>query len=242
MGVKSRRTLVLVAASGIAVGALVAANGVGSESDSESLANGPEALASVMTDPPNVSVYRPYSRVSEFLPNVRHSQRGYEQSSTATDSVVVGRVSAYERDRGFVELGQPGTAGRAGARATEFDDPDADWRTMKLTIAVDEVISGPRSGQTFLLYFPMLGSTASGEDPDVVGKALQDLGRIIVFSDSYPNSPEFLGINRALPDKLYGVATVNEDGHITFPFADAAEGCCRSRRLTTSASLSVETC
>ena len=169
------------------------------------------------------SVVQPHRSLSEFLPNVRHALRDSpEPGQAVTDSVVFGWVTDVARDRGFVE-GNPGTAGRPGAVATAYDDPDADWRTVRITVAVDEVLAGPLV-RPFTVDVGLLGNVSTGENDSDVECALAGLGAVVVFSKALPDPPEFLGIPRHLPDEPFGVAAVASTGALHFPFATGGPG------------------
>jgi hypothetical protein len=144
---------------------------------------------------------RTYSRLVEILPNAKDSG-----GAAITDSVVVGRISTVAHGIGF-----------ARGRVTGFDDPLAAWRTLHVTVAVDTVIAGAQV-PTLTLDWALLGSTASGEDAAAIGRALRALERVAVFSKALPDGPEHLGLTRQIPDLPFGLAHVDDDGRLTFPY------------------------
>ena len=159
--------------------------------------------------------HRPYTRLAEMLPNAVVAG----ETSGATDSVVVGTIRSAVEEAGFIESGQPSTAGAPGATRTTFDDPKADWRTLRVTVAVEEVLAGERVEQ-LVLDWSLRGNNDNGEDAAAVARELKALGRVVLLSKALPAGPEFLGMRRTLPDPPLGVAVVGADESLAFPFAD----------------------
>jgi hypothetical protein len=183
------------------------------------------ALAAALTShAAGGAVVRSYERLTDFLPNVRHTSTAdpERRETRVTDSVVRGTVVTVEEDRGFVEIG-PATRGRPGAVATDYDDPTAWWRTLRVTVQVEEVIAGPQS-RRLTFYLPLMGSAADGEDGAAVARGLHDLGEIVLFSRPNPAGPEYLGLTRKLPNEPLSLATVGDVGELDFPFADEEDG------------------
>ena len=213
-----RRTSMLALALG--AGAAVFALTSGSGTTTDPSADRAELLASVTGGAAAFS--RDYARVADMLPNVKDSTGG-----AACDSVVVGTISSVVDEAGYVELNLPNapTTGRAGARVTLFDDPLAHWRTMKVTIDVEETLAGPK-GSTLEFSWGVLGNSRTGQDKAAVGRALKALGRIVLITKAHPTGPEYLGIDRVLPDKVVDVMQVSADGSLSLPFAagDGGEG------------------
>jgi hypothetical protein len=163
--------------------------------------------------------------LADLLPNAMH------QGGAWSDGVVVGTVSSIEKEAGYAE---PGLAdapreGVAGAHVTRFDNASAHWRTLRVTIAVEETLAGPPH-PAVVLSWPVLGSSRHGEDADGIARALRTLGRIVVITRDNPSGPEWLGIRREVSDRQLGIAQVDDQGTLTLPFADATEypggSCC----------------
>lgn len=170
------------------------------------------------------SVLRPHRDLAELLPNVRHAWSASPDAGEAvSDSVVRGRVLEVVRDRGFVESGHPGTAGRPGAAATAYEDPAADWRTIRVRIEVDEVLAGPALA-VLDVDVGLMGNVTSGEDDTHVECAFEELGEVIAITRSNPSGPEFLDIARHLADEPFGLAVVDAQGRLFFPFAHGDPG------------------
>jgi hypothetical protein len=162
---------------------------------------------------------REYSRLADMLPNVKTADGG-----TTTDSVVIGTVIDVSDEAGYVEIRPTGgpVPGAPWARVTSFDDPAAHWRTLKVTVAVEEALAGA-AGSPLELSWPILGNSQAGHDGAAVGRALKSLGRIVVLSKADPPGPGSLGIQRSLPDKALGILKVGADGSLSLPLAEGGE-------------------
>lgn len=197
----------LALTGGVGVAAVLQQRGVAATAD-------PDRAALVASTRASGDYVRGYTHLAEALPNAK-DVRGH----AVHDSVVLGTVSGVEDGAGYDELGRPGTAGHPGARVVAFDDPTADWRTLQVTLAVTETLGGT-STSTLALSWPIGGSTAVGQDATAIGRALRDLGTVVVLSAANPTGPEFLGITRQIPEPAVGLLTVAADGTLGFPFAE----------------------
>lgn len=159
------------------------------------------------------SFLRGYTRLVETLPNAK-----WPDGTSVNDSAVVGTVTSATARAGYDESGRPGTAGHAGARVTSFDDPLADWRTLNVTVDVEETLAGQKSSQ-LVFSWPLMGNSLNGEDQAAVERTLKGLGRIVVLSTARPAGPEYLGISREVPDRPYGIVAVAADGSLSLPLA-----------------------
>lgn len=175
-------------------------------------------LADQLAGHPPGSAVRSFDRLAETLPNARFSD-----GSALTDSAVAGRVTEVSHGRGFDETGQAPTQGRPGARIVGFGDPAADWRTLQVTVRVDQVLAGPASRE-IVLDWPVMGSSDDGEDAAAAARALRGLGRVVVLSQAVPSAAEYLGLRRQIPDRPYGLGLVAHDGALSFPFIDPRDG------------------
>ena len=162
--------------------------------------------------------------LAESLPNVHHAL-DFEPDAgrPVSDSVVLGRVVEVVRNRGLIESGHPGTARRPGAVATAYEDPAASWRTVRLTIEVDEILAGPSSTE-LAVDVALMGNVESGEDDRHVECTFEGLGDVVAITRGNPSDPEFLDIPRQFPDEPFGLATVDPKGNLSFPFAPGGPG------------------
>lgn len=215
----STSTVAVIAALAASAAFLGAGN-----ADREVAANGRALLLAATSEPPTATVYFPYSNLREMLPNVRHVPRERQDlpGTASSDSVVVGRVVGVEEFRGFVESGNPPTTDNPGARATAYDDPNADWRAVQVQFEVDEVLSGP-SAQTMTIYLDALGPATGAQESEAYLEELKRLGRLVLITRTNPSRPEFLGLDRVLADKTFGIATVDGNGALDFPFWSEAD-------------------
>lgn len=176
------------------------------------------ALVKHLTAHPVGTTLRSYQRLVDTLPNAKAAD-----GSSLTDSLVVGVVAAVANGSGFDESGRPPSASSPSARVVRFDDPDADWRTLKVTLRVDEVLAGPAARQ-LELDWPVMGNASQGEDATAIARGLKGLGTLAVLSLATPAGPEYLGLRRQVPDRQYGIALVGKDGALSFPFINGTEG------------------
>jgi len=156
------------------------------------------------------------ARLIDILPNVTKDVDG----STSTDSVVVGTISSVVGEAGYEERYIPNTPrlGHPGARVTGFDDPQADWRTLRLTIDVEETLAGPRA-ERLEVSWSLGGNNHDGDDADAIGRALKALGRVVVLSTAQSSDPAYLGIKRNVPGRESCLLQVAADGTLTAPLA-----------------------
>lgn len=84
-----------------------------------------------------VSGARPFNSLDDLLDNVRYSGPGRE-TRPMTEAVVVGEVTDVSRGMGFYVEGNDGPTGIE----TDFDDARVLWRTVHLTVDVEETLSG----------------------------------------------------------------------------------------------------
>lgn len=205
---------------------LLAACGTGSADPTLTTAQAPTCDRTAVTRAMGESVgdvaFLP-ADLAESLPNVRHTMDASASGQPLSDSVVLGRIVAVVRDRGFIESGQPGTAGRPGAVATAYEDPAASWRTVRLTIEVDEALAGPSVAE-LAVDIAFMGSVAAGEDDTHVECTLEGLGDVVAITRANPSGPEFLDIRRQFPDEAFALATVDPEGDLSFPFAPGGPG------------------
>lgn len=223
MNKQSRGIVSLCAAVTVALtGGLVHATG-GQSQATQPLASR-QGLAAALDAHAAVSMWRP-ARLTDMLPNVRHAWRDSpsQPGQPVSDSVVRGRIVDVEAHAGFIESGMASTAGRPGASFTEYDDPAAHWRAVRVTVQVGETLAGPHTSD-LEIYLSMIGHAEHEDEVQAMEQTLQDLGQIVVVTRRNPSGPEYLGLDRALVDRTFGLLTVDGSGRLDLPFADQEEG------------------
>lgn len=170
----------------------------------------------------SATFYRPYERLRDFLPNVRFvGPNPDEEPFQPTDSVVVGRVTRVERGPGYADSGQAPQRGAPGFDRVSHGSPRVAWRDVLITVDVDEVLAGERNN-TITVSLGVGGTVERGVKAEDLGRDLRDLGRVVIFSKAQPPGEEYLGRERLLPDRELGVATIDAEGKLSFPFAEGA--------------------
>lgn len=218
---KQRKVLRVGAA--LAAATLVA--GCGSSAnrsgDDRSAAVSPrQALIQSLEREYDAAFYRPYATLGEMLPNTRHQIVGQANSVTVFETVVVGRIADVSNGVGYIEKTGPSEEGQVGGGPvkTNFGSPLADWRTLQVTVRVDRRIAGEAADQ-FVVAWPLMGSSANGDDAAGVKAGLRELGTVVLFLDQSkaPTAPS--GLN--LLDRVYGIGVVETNGRLTFPFVES---------------------
>lgn len=193
----------------------------------------PESESAVMADAVQVlrfgiltggsSSVRPWSTLRGVLPNVEYAydSGGRQMREQITDSVVVGRVVRTEPAYGM--RGEPLVAGEdVRSRVVAFDDPRAAWRVLSVTVEVSETVAGTPA-EELVLDWTVPGPSDRGPDAVIVGRALEELGTLVVLSKASPDRPEFVP-GRAPLSSGYGVGRVAADGRLDFPLIGSQEG------------------
>lgn len=155
----------------------------------------------------------------ELLPNAV-----YDGGGRASDSVIVGEFVSYKEGASYdQDGGGPAVVGgsSAGAAILDFDDPAAEWRTIRVTFSVIQVVAGQQV-DTLTVDWPLLGNSADGDDAVAVTKGLKALGRVVVISKKVTGGPEQLGLQRRIADPAFGIGTLGPNGVLSFPFDDDA--------------------
>jgi hypothetical protein len=146
-------------------------------------------------------------------------------------SILVGRVLTVTKQSAYVRIDSPdaGTAGLPCCRVRPFDVSDADWRSLRVTIAVEETLTGAHP-PTAELSWAVYGNGSKLEDVDAIARALPALGRIVVFTQDNPVGPAWLDIRHSVVHAQRGILQVLDDGSLRLPFAAGREGprapCC----------------
>mgnify|MGYP000435986235 CR=1 FL=1 len=126
------------------------------------------------------------------------------------EAVVVGEVVAAAPGAAYREE----SPGSAVSEQVPFDDATAQWRTIELTFAVDEVLRGDIVGDELTVGFTI------GGDVDEVGRGFAELGRLVL--PIYSGSPVFdhrEGVWSIVGDGQL-LMTVADDGSLAMPFAE----------------------
>ena len=160
-----------------------------------------------------------FPALADMLPNAK-----LPDGTSTTDAVVVGTITAVVPEAGYDELYIPNAPapGKPGARVTTFDDPLADWRTLRVTVDVEEMLSGQQT-QQLNVSWSLLGSSTKGEDAAAIGRALKALGRVVILTTSHTSDPANLGITRDVQGKEGCVIKVAPDGTLSLPLAGGSE-------------------
>lgn len=147
-------------------------------------------------------------KLSTFLPNVRYVQDdGF--TTRGSDLLLVGKITNVSEGAGFVD------AVDGPVRRVDFNSPDADWRTVHLTLTVEERW-GDKEPANPVVVFLGFGDMTIAE----VEAALGSYERVALFLkrayDIYDYAPDLY----VLPNnqQLFGVADAR--GTLRLPFSD----------------------
>ena len=154
-----------------------------------------------------------YSSLDELLPNVqfRVAGRGVRRAATR---VVVGRVLTVEPGMAFAPSNDDGST----SEAMPFDDPRALWRTMHITLEVEEDLGKPGNpDRTVRVGFAI---DASQHYPSLL-EGLESLGRSVWFLKT--DSPVFKYDRKLLSVVEDGglIATIAADGTVDLPLLES---------------------
>jgi len=198
--------------------------GCGSSSDDATHASSDHARAYVIDHlKTRLSAFtrlRPvYQSADELLSNVRYVQ-GDRPARALTDVVVVGTIRDVRPGYGFADpsTGAKGELVGDGVQVP-FNSPDALWRTVHLTIDVDEVLSGEiPDGSRQITVGLAIGNVNTDEEH--VRDGLVALGRTVWFLRN--DSPVFAYESTLYSDLEDGrlIAPVASDGSLSFPMLE----------------------
>ncbi len=147
---------------------------------------------------------RVYDTIDELLPNVTYrTPTGEEGPLTA--GVVVGTIVEVAHGKAFVD-------GERGSTQVAYDDPDTDWRTLHMTLDVDETLGGPTRDRVVVGL-----SMGTGSDPDKIGRGLKDLGRVLIFLGRPTAVFDYDPSVFAMVDGGGLLATIDQAGEIHLP-------------------------
>ncbi len=157
---------------------------------------------------------RSFDSLDGLLANTRYSV-GDAPASSLTAAVVVGRFESVAPGRAFTVPG--GDA--PGGQEADFDDPDAAWKTVEASFAVDQVVSGEA-----IKGSPLTVGISFGPDVDAkaVERDLRGLGHVALFLEK---SPVF-----AYDPRVYGIvgdgaliASIDDEGALSLPVFEDSE-------------------
>lgn len=161
-----------------------------------------------------------YRSAPDLLGNVRYVE-GDGAGTSLTDVVVVGTVRDVSPGYGFAVPSDPSEEALPGDGVqVAFDSPDALWRTLHLTVDVEEVLTGdvPRDTKQISVGLAIGNGTV---DDRLVKDGMMALGRTVWFLRS--GSPVFSYDASLYSDIEDGglIAPVASDGSLSFPLLDA---------------------
>ena len=213
----------------IGVGALIAltlATGVATVVNLQSgeAASGPTATATSPTDGSSLTPAASYvvqlmtdrhvdtsavareQTLGDLLPNHLYSVAG-STPATLANGTVIGTVSKVEPGAGYVV-----DDANASGRQVDFTDPDAEWRVVIVTVAVESALGDVNGASSIRIAVTVNGSA----DVDEVLTGYAELGRIIAVLDGPGDvelDPELYDVRQG--GRVFGL--VADDGSITFP-------------------------
>jgi hypothetical protein len=225
--------IAVVAASSIAVGC-------GSSSNDDTTHASPDHARAYVIDhlKTRLSAFtrlRPvYRSADEVLGNVRYVQ-GDSPARALTDAVIVGAIRDVTPGYGFADPSTGAEGEMVGdAVRVPFDSPEALWRTVHLTIDVDEVVSGhiPNGSRQIRVGLAIGNINA---DEGQITEGLAALGSTVWFLRN--DSPVFAYDSTLYSDLEDGrlIAPVASDGSLLFPMleeGDPAEVALRGTTLS----------
>lgn len=205
---KPRTLWTVLAVLGLALVAFTFARGPSSENDAFGY-----TTSHLQSRADSVAAITWYRSLDEALTNRRYRALG-EIDRQVSDVVVKGRVIAVAPGAGFAVDGDDAPDGRRVA----FNDKEALWRTVHLTVKVDQVLSGRFSAPTVAVGLAIDAQTDGGS----IMSGLREVGDAIFFlkrSNVFRYDPSLYGVvsNGSL------VATVGAGGNLALPFAGPDE-------------------
>ncbi len=154
---------------------------------------------------------RAHKTVQDLLPNVAVSRSG-RPAEPMTDATVLGRVVNVSKGVGFSVDGEDAP----GGTATSFDDPKALWRTVHLTVEVDDDFG---QGKWNAATLPVGLVVNPDVDFERTTAALKSHSKVVLFlrkgSKVFGYDPSLYSI----VDSGVTFTTVASDGTLSMPFA-----------------------
>lgn len=195
----------------VALASVVILSGCGTAADPEN-ASRRDVIAALSARHAGASVIQPFNSLTELLANT-HYQVGDASPRPLTEAVIVGRVTDVHPGRAFRVEGDDAPDGIA----TDFDNPDALWRTVHASVAVESVISGA-ADEVILVGFAF--------DPtlplDDIEKQMIGFEQLLMFLNKSPvfdYDPDVYGT--VFDGALVGL--IDDEGHITLPALEETE-------------------
>jgi hypothetical protein len=146
-----------------------------------------------------------HETLHEALPNVTYLRATGEKGTVSTHALL-GRITKVERGKGFRIEGDDAPDGIP----TDFDDARSRWRTVHVTIRVEQALGG-QSPAEVRFYLP------SGPPGDFarMEAGLKGLGRVVVFlsNDTRYNTYDS-SLMWVLQERGPMIATVGDDGRL----------------------------
>lgn len=171
------------------------------------------------------SWYKWYTNLAEALPNARY-HAGDKEPVPVTELLVLGEIIDVTEGVGFWPAGKPDSA--TDVRQVDFDDERAMWRTLHLTVRVDREVDsdgGPKVDEVRVVWTidgRAYGRGDGDEQLPTIKTALRELGPVVMLLQH--NATADYGPNLlAIVEGGALLATVADDGSISFPFMDPGE-------------------
>jgi hypothetical protein len=178
-----------------------------------------------------------YRSAADLLGNVQFADGGDGRPKALTQAVVVGRVTDVQPGFGFADPAS-GVEGRRfyDGIMVPFDSKDALWRTVHLTLDVDEVLSGIPTDTEQIRIGLGIGNVNS--DDQHIRDGLVALGRTVWFlqRDYWPG----FSYDKSLYSDIEGgrlIAQVMPDDRLVFPMLEHDGPSAAAVRDTTLAQL-----
>ena len=152
-------------------------------------------LASAVNERNGQQLWRPWYRsVDELMPNVSWTADDGTLGYQPADALVIGRITSVEEGKGYIGRAEEAIRDGKDADLVAFDDPNVSWRTLHLTMSVEEAY--PESiGDEITVGWVVHG----GENHHQVAAALFALGRFaaLVRDDTtrYSYDPGIYGVD-----------------------------------------------
>jgi hypothetical protein len=157
---------------------------------------------------------QPYDSLVDLLGNVTYRMPG-QPTGPMTDAVVVGSVSDVQPGLGFYVEGDDGPTGIE----TDYDDPRSLWKTVHVTLDVENVVSGEVQEDSVVVGVAF-GATMPFER---IESDFRSYGRLLFFLKRglpvFDYDPSVYGT--VMDGELMGF--VGDDGRISLPVLDGSE-------------------
>ncbi len=165
-----------------------------------------------------------FASLADMLPNVAYQVPG-GTAAPVTDLVVVGEVTSVDEGAGFRPVSESVEQREDGdGIETDFDDPEALWKTVEFTVKVSDVLGpGPNGTDTELSEVRVGLAIDGADDFELISTGLRALGPSAFFlmedSAVFAYDPGLFSV--VLNGSM--VATIGDDGALSLPFKDPEE-------------------